>query len=291
MARAKTTCGTLGGPSPPPRSRRRLPTRPPLTMSEGGWRRSRTISSRSRPIRSPWPGTKRPYPRLWARSRRAVEGPVATQNPTLSRRTTHPDSPEQIASDQAAIDTAQAALTRVEQSLAEAGRFSSPISGTVVSVGISAGDTVSAANSSTKAIVIIGTESYEVTGTFSSSQVASVKVGDSAGVQVDGVGGALDGTVSQVGPVQSGYLGLHVTCWSSPCRRRPPACSPGRRRISWFPPAPRSTSRPCRHRRCRRWGHARCVETLSTGALQRKLIKVGMVGGVYTQVLSGLMPR
>ena len=68
------------------------------------------------------------------------------------------------------------------------------------------GDTVSA-NSSTEVIVIIGTQSFEVTGTLSSTQVASVKVGDSAGVQVDGIDGTIDGTVSQVGPVQSGESG------------------------------------------------------------------------------------
>ena len=56
-------------------------------------------------------------------------------------------------------------------------------------------------------IVIIGTQSFEVAGTLSSAQVPSVKVGDSAGVQVDGVDGTIDGTVSQVGPVQSGDSG------------------------------------------------------------------------------------
>ncbi len=115
------------------------------------------------------------------------------------------DTPQQIASDQAAIDTAQAELTVAEQSLTEA-NLTSPINGTVVSVGINVGDTVSA-NSSTEVIVIIGTQSFEVASTLSSTQVPSVKVGDSAGVQVDGVDGTIDGTVSQVGPVQSGESG------------------------------------------------------------------------------------
>ncbi len=115
------------------------------------------------------------------------------------------NTPQQIAADQAAIDTAQAQLTVAEQSLVEA-NLTSPINGTVVSVGINVGENVSA-NSSTEAIELIGTQSFEVAGTLSSSQVPSVKVGNSARVQVDGVDGTLDGTVSQVGPVQSGTSG------------------------------------------------------------------------------------
>ena len=111
------------------------------------------------------------------------------------------DTPEQIASDQAAIDSAEADLINAEQSLKEA-TLNSPISGTIVSVHIAAGDTVSA-GSSTDIITIIGTKSYEVEGTLTSSQVPSVKVGQSATVQVDGATGSVEGTVSQVGPVQS----------------------------------------------------------------------------------------
>ena len=123
-----------------------------------------------------------------------------------SGSSTSSDTPQQIASDQADIDTAQAQLTEADQSLTEA-NLTSPINGTIVSVGIAAGDTVSA-NSSTEVIVIIGTDSFEVTSTLSSSQVPSVKVGDSAGVRVDGVDGTINGTVSQVGPVQSGDSGF-----------------------------------------------------------------------------------
>ena len=85
---------------------------------------------------------------------------------------------------------------------AQAHRLDEYLQETIVSVGVTVGDTVTA-NSSTEVIVIIGTESFEVTGTLSSSQVPSVKVGDAAGVEVDGVDGDIAGTVSQVGPVQS----------------------------------------------------------------------------------------
>ncbi|HXB38357.1 MAG TPA: biotin/lipoyl-binding protein, partial [Acidimicrobiales bacterium] len=88
---------------------------------------------------------------------------------------TNTDTPEQIASDQAAIDTAAANLTEAQQSLKEA-TLTSPINGTVVSVAITVGDTVSA-GSSTEIITILGTNAYEVAATLDSSQIPSVKVG------------------------------------------------------------------------------------------------------------------
>ncbi len=197
------------------------------------------------------------------------------------------DTPQQIAADQAAIDTAQAELTVAEQSLAEA-NLTSPINGTIVSVGINVGDSVSA-NSSTDVIVIIGTQSFEVAGTLSSSQVPSVKVGDSAGVQVDGVDGTIDGTLSQVGPVQSGTSG-----YTYPVVVALPSSATGlftgstanvviaTGAVANVVAVPTSAVQSL--------GSRSYVEVLSSGVSTRKLIKVGMVGDTYTQVLSGLTP-
>ena len=195
------------------------------------------------------------------------------------------NTPQQIAADQAAIDTAQANLTVAEQALAES-RLTSPISGTIVSVGINVGDTVSA-NSSTAVIVIIGTQSFEIAATLSSSQVPSVKVGDSAVVQVDGLKGAIPGTVSQVGPVQSGQSG-----YTFPVVVALPSSATGLftgstaniviatgavRNVMAVPTSAVQTR-----------GSRSFVEVDSSGASTAKLIKVGMVGDTYTQVLSGL---
>ncbi len=204
-----------------------------------------------------------------------------------SGSSTSSDTPQQIASDQADIDTAQAQLTEAEQSLAEAD-LTSPINGTIVSVGIAAGDTVSA-DSSTEVIVIIGTDSFEVTSTLSSSQVPSVKVGESAGVRVDGVDGTINGTVSQVGPVQSGDSGF-----TYPVVVALPTSATGlftgstanvvisTGAVAHVVAVPTSAVQSL--------GTRSYVETLSNGTLARKIIKVGMVGDVYTQVLSGLTP-
>jgi trimeric autotransporter adhesin len=197
------------------------------------------------------------------------------------------DTPEQIASDQAAIDTAEAQLTNAQQSLNEA-TLTSPISGTVVSVGITAGDTVSA-DSSTEIVTIIGTKSYEVQATLDSSQIPSVKVGQSASVEVDGANGSLGGTVSQVGPVQSDSSGYtYPVVVSLP--DSPDGLFTGSSAnvdvvtgsLSDVVAVPTSAVQTLETRSY--------VFELEKGQLTRKVIKIGMVGDEYTQVLSGLSP-
>ena len=195
------------------------------------------------------------------------------------------DTPAQIASDQSTIDTAEAQLTEAEQSLSEA-TLTSPITGTVVSVAISAGDTVSA-NSSTEIITIIGTDSYEAEATLDPSQVPTVKVGQSATVQVDGVQGSFEATVAQVGPVQSSTSG-----YSYPVVVALPATSKtlhagsaanvtiSTGSVSHVLAVPTSAVQTA--------GSASYVTVLENGASTRKVIKIGMVGSEYTQVVSGL---
>jgi trimeric autotransporter adhesin len=195
------------------------------------------------------------------------------------------DTPEQIASDQASIDSAEAQLTNAEQSLNEA-TLVSPITGTVVSVAVTPGATVSA-DSSTDIITIIGTKSYEVQGTLDSSQVPSVKVGQSATVQVDGADGDLDGTVSQVGPVQSSDGE-----YSYPVIVALPATEDAlfsgstanvvidTGSVSDVVAVPTSAVETA--------GTRSYVLVFDKGVLTRKVITVGMIGQTYTQVLSGL---
>jgi multidrug efflux pump subunit AcrA (membrane-fusion protein) len=197
------------------------------------------------------------------------------------------DTPQQIASDQANIDTAEAQLINAEQSVKEA-TLTSPISGTVVSIGINVGDTVSA-DSSTEIITIIGTKAYEVEGTLDSSQVPTVKVGQSASVEVDGADGTMDGTVSQVGPVQSSDSG-----YSYPVVVALPATTDTlftgstsnvtitTGSVSNVVAVPTSAVQTFETRSY--------VLELEKGQLTRKVVKVGMVGDEYTQVLSGLSP-
>jgi HlyD family secretion protein len=197
------------------------------------------------------------------------------------------DSATQLASDEATIDMAQANVVEAEQSLAE-GQLTSPINGTIVSVGINVGDTVSA-DSSTSVIVIIGTKSFEATATLTSAQVPLVKVGSSADVSVDGTAGTIDGAVTQVGPVQSSESG-----YSYPVVVTLPASannlfSGSSANISIVTGEKQdvlavSTSAVLTN------GTQSFVQVLSGGNPVDKPIKVGIVGSIYTQVLSGLTP-
>jgi multidrug efflux pump subunit AcrA (membrane-fusion protein) len=195
------------------------------------------------------------------------------------------DSATQIASDEAAIDSAQANLVVAEQSLAE-GQLTSPINGTIVSVGFAVGDTVGA-DSSTAVIVIIGTKSFEATATLTSAQVPSVKVGASTAVAVDGTTGTITGSVSQVGPVQSSESG-----YSYPVVVALPASANNlfsgssanisiltadKHDVLAVPTSAVTTA-----------GTRSFVEVLSAGTTVDKTIKVGVVGSIYTQVVSGL---
>jgi trimeric autotransporter adhesin len=200
---------------------------------------------------------------------------------------TNTDTPQQIASDQASIDTAEANLTEAEQSVNDAA-LSSPISGTVVSVGFAVGDTVSA-NSSSDAISIIGTSSYEVQATLDSTQVPSVKVGQSAAVQVDGDSGSVEGTVSQVGPVQSTSSGYDypvvIALPSSDSGLHSGATADANistGEVDNVVAVPTSAVQTL--------GSRTFVTEISKGELIDKRISIGMVGNTYTQVKSGLTP-
>jgi hypothetical protein len=165
-------------------------------------------------------------------------------------------------------------------------QLSSPINGTIVSVGITVGATVSA-GSSTDVIVIIGTQSYEVSATLTSTQVAAVKVGDAADVAVDGVTDPIRGTVSQVGPVQA-----DDGEYTYPVVAALPASAKGlfsgstanltvaTGAVSDVVAVPTSAVIT--------QASVSYVEMLKNGVVTRKVLKLGMVGGVYTQVLSGL---
>ena len=195
------------------------------------------------------------------------------------------DSAEQIASDQGAIDSAQATLIEAQQALSGA-VLASPIAGTVASVGLASGDTVSA-HSSTGNIVIIGTHSYEVTGTLSSSQVTSVKVGYTASVSVDGTTGIVTGTVSQVGPVQSDSSG-----YSYPVVVVLPSSVSGLYTGSTAAVSITTSSAvdalAIPTSAVTTVGTRSTVLEMSAGTPVRKVVKVGLVGNVYTQVTSGL---
>jgi multidrug efflux pump subunit AcrA (membrane-fusion protein) len=214
-----------------------------------------------------------------------VSGGAAATKQSGASGGSNSDSPTQIASDEASIDSAEANVVVAEQSLAD-GQLTSPINGTIVSVGITVGDTVSA-DSSTDVVVIIGTNAFEATATLTSAQVPSVKVGSSAAVSVDGTSAAITGSVSQVGPVQSsdsGYSYPVVVVLPSSANKLFSGSSANisivtgqKKDVVAVPTSAVTTT-----------GTRSSVEVLSSGTPVTKVIKVGVVGGIYTQIVSGL---
>mgnify|MGYP000305320199 CR=1 FL=1 len=101
-----------------------------------------------------------------------------------------------IASDQAAVDSAQQAVTVAEQAIAQS-TISSPIYGTVVQVTIVAGQSVTAA-STTATIVIAASGGFESSLTLSVDQIPKVRVGQPATVLPDGFDHLLRGEVAQI---------------------------------------------------------------------------------------------
>jgi multidrug resistance efflux pump len=116
-------------------------------------------------------------------------------------------TPQQIAVDQASVDTATANLTDAQEAVAGANLVST-IAGTVASVGIADGDSVTAGSSSSTAqIVVIGKgSSYDLTTSIAVADIGKVAIGQEADVTPDS-------TNSTVTCRPSGW---------SPTRDRPP---------------------------------------------------------------------
>jgi HlyD family secretion protein len=119
---------------------------------------------------------------------------------TGSGQSSKPATPQQLAVDQASIDSAQASLNDAEQALAGANLVST-ISGTVASVSLVVGDSVTAGSTTTPAqVVIIGTgSSYDLTTDVPVADIGKVAVGQRAVVTPDATNSVVSGRVSSVG--------------------------------------------------------------------------------------------
>jgi HlyD family secretion protein len=112
-------------------------------------------------------------------------------------RATRQPSAEDLASYQAQVDAAQAAVTVAEQAIAQA-TITSPIAGTVTVVGLTAGAKVSAADAGA-AIAIMGAGGYEVTTTVTVDELSSVAKGQPATLLPDGSATPVTGQVVAIG--------------------------------------------------------------------------------------------
>jgi len=121
-------------------------------------------------------------------------GSTGSTNPSSSSSSTSTTpTASQLASYQSAVDAATSKVAVAEQSLAAAS-IVSPINGTVTSVTLAKGDSVSA-SSTTANVVVVGKGGYEVSVPVSVTDRPSVAVGQAATVVPDSTGKPLKGTV------------------------------------------------------------------------------------------------
>lgn len=221
------------------------------------------------------------------RAQPSPTGAGSTRPTSPSAPAASTDSPAQLASDQAAIDSDEASLVEAQQSLAAA-TLTSPLAGTVASVGITAGQYVPAA-STTATITVIGSGAYQTTAELTTTQVQGVKVGDTAQVSVDGVTGTFGGVVSTIGPVQVGSTGSYtypvVVAISSPGGQMAAGSATSVQialeRASGVLAVPTSAVHTTAA------GDSFVYVDQNGKEVQRK-VRVGLVGPVYTQIESGI---
>ncbi len=200
-------------------------------------------------------------------------------------------TPQQLAVDQAAIDTAQAELTDAQRAL-EGVDLVSTISGTVALVSIAAGDQVTVGTGASPAeVVVIGPgSSYQLVAQVPVADIARVAVGQPATVTPDATGSRLPGTVTSIGVLPlSGSTGttypVTVSLTSSglgPFSGADAAATIVVGRSDDVTAVPTSAVRTA--------GAAHLVTVVTGDTTKVVRVTLGTVGAVLTQVTSGVKP-
>ena len=207
--------------------------------------------------------------------------------PTGTTSTTVP-SAATIASLQAQVDAAQAAVTVAEQNLLQAS-IVSPIAGTVVAINLAVGQSVSA-NSTTATVLVQGPGGFEATMAVSVDLIPDVRVTQRATVLPDGSETPITGRVSLIAlaPATS-------TTGTTPTYRvtialdgRPSALQNGSIGTGAIitATAPGAVAIPTSAIRLSTTGRA--VEVLDGSRLTLVPVEIGVAGADRTQILSGL---
>lgn len=213
-----------------------------------------------------------------SRAATTTGGTAGTSAPT--------DTPAQLATDQATIDSDDAAVAQARQTLAAA-VLTSPIGGHVASVAMVAGQAVTSGSASA-VITIVDSGGYQASAALTTSQIQQVKTGDRAQVTVDGNDEILDATVSVIGPVDtanSSYTYPVTAAITSPAGSLPVGAT-ARIQIS-VAGADHAVVVPTSavHTTANRTSF---VYLDQHGTESRQRVTVGVVGPVYTQIESGV---
>lgn len=201
---------------------------------------------------------------------------------TAAAPTATPASAVALAAYQATVDADVAAVAVAQQNL-DQGTAVSPISGTVVAVGLTPGQTVAAA-SPTAVVTVSASDGYQTTSVVPVASISQVTMGEAATVVEDGSPAMLAGTVVAIGatPTASGYpvtIGL-------------PASAPGLRQgmsasvrlttgqVSGAVVVPTSAVHTL--------GTRHLVGVVKGTAMTPTVVTVGAMDPLHTQVLTGV---
>ena len=136
-------------------------------------------------------------------ARSATSSSTSTSTSTPNGASSGTVSAARLASDQAAIEKAQADLVDARQQLRQA-VLRSTRSGRVVSVPVTAGDRVAAGD---VGAVVVGGRAVTVVASVAQDKISRVAVGEHVRVTTPGQSGAADGTVSAIGLVADSSSG------------------------------------------------------------------------------------
>lgn len=199
-------------------------------------------------------------------------------------------SPEQLASDQAAIDAAQAQLAEARQAHDQA-ELRSPIDGTVGSVAIAAGESVQGSAGNPQ-IVVIGPGDHQVMTSVSDTSIGSVRVGDAATVIPSGTSTALHGQVIAIGllaasgsPASAGSVGYPITIGLASTGEQ---LFTGQSAAVSIMVAHASDTLTVPSSAIHHFGSGSTVSVLRHGTPSNVRVTLGVIGPTRTQVLAGL---
>ncbi len=195
---------------------------------------------------------------------------------------------DQVGADKLAVDSAKNAVTTAEQNLADANLIS-PISGVVTEVNVAAGD--SAGGTSTGPdIEVENPSTFEVNASASTRQISELKVGDQVVVVPTGATAPSSGTVVSISTIPSISNGVATFPVVIGVTGKPTDMYVGAtadltavflnvRNVLTVPSSAVETI-----------GTRSFVGVLSHGKEVMRPVVVGAVGGVLTQIKSGLTP-
>lgn len=225
---------------------------------------------------------------------RATTSPSTSKSPSTGRssssssggaatKTSIPASAEQLAADQAAIDSADAQVSLAQQNLAAA-TLVSPIAGTVGEVDFTQGQTAS----TQQHIVVFGPGADQVTTAVSDAQAGQIKPGQQVNVTPDGSGKAITGQVTSIGllasTTSSGAPSYPVTISLPSGGQLFPGATASISIITSTANAVVTVPTSAVHLT----GGNASVTTLSHGKTQTRRVTAGVVGASVTEIKSGL---